>query len=395
MSDRAEWEPSEVVDPESTLEAHLAAHAGRSRSIYVAVLVLIFLSCALLPVIRVSVAVQARGLLRPVLEKQEVRAQSGGVVVRSTLLHDRRVEAGEPLVQLHSPALAEQRKLVEAAIERRLHALDDLTEAWKGLDDPSAPPGSTSSPYFHEYVLYRAERARLEKELEHEEREAARLRTLLTRQLVSTAEVELGQLEVDRRRSEIRILDWRYGAERSAAAAQERTRLDELLVELTRIDGEQELLRVHAPVTGTLEQVASLSAGSYVRAGDLLAIVSPEGELVAEVHVPPEDVALIDPAAPLRLHLDSSLPGHQGFLTGSLASLSNDYLMIDGRPVYRALIRLDPGAVRQLDGTGAEVRKGMTLTARFIVGERTLWQLLRDDLSDWLDPRRSHRTSPR
>jgi hypothetical protein len=35
----------------------------------------------------------------------------------------------------------------------------------------------------------------------------------------------------------------------------------------------------------------------------------------------------------------------------------------------------------------------MTLRARFLVARRSLWQLLRDDLSDWLHPHHE-RSSP-
>jgi HlyD family secretion protein len=44
-------------------------------------------------------------------------------------------------------------------------------------------------------------------------------------------------------------------------------------------------------------------------------------------------------------------------------------------------------------GVRGTLRKGMTLQARFLVARRSLLQLLRDDLSSWLDPVRSTTTA--
>ena len=39
------------------------------------------------------------------------------------------------------------------------------------------------------------------------------------------------------------------------------------------------------------------------------------------------------------------------------------------------------------NGYNSTIRKGMTLTARFTITNRTLWQLLYDKIDAWLNPK--------
>ena len=39
------------------------------------------------------------------------------------------------------------------------------------------------------------------------------------------------------------------------------------------------------------------------------------------------------------------------------------------------------------NGYCASIQKGMTLTARFRLTQRTLWQLLYDRMDDWMNPK--------
>ena len=59
----------------------------------------------------------------------------------------------------------------------------------------------------------------------------------------------------------------------------------------------------------------------------------------------------------------------------------NDRLLVAGQEV-----ELDRTELQLRNGFTGRLKKGMTLQARFMVTERTLFQLLRDDVNDWLNP---------
>jgi HlyD family secretion protein len=75
-----------------------------------------------------------------------------------------------------------------------------------------------------------------------------------------------------------------------------------------------------------------------------------------------------------------------GLVTGRVSEIPEDFTLIDGQPVFRVRTTLDQDALTLKNGVRGRLRKGMTLRARFLVTERTLLQLLRDDLNDWLNP---------
>lgn len=381
------FRPTEVISlehPEDTLEALLASHSVRSQAIYCATLLLLAIAVLLLPVVRVGVSVDAAGIVRPALEKQELRTAAAGIVESLHLANDVRVEAGELLLLLRSTPAESRSDLIEARMAESHLALADLKLMTAGGD--SLRPETLRSRHRLEYLRYLNERDGASEEVDYAERERARLSALAMRDLVPRADLEAAELGLRRSRSELSSIDARYADSWRAARAAEHERLEDLRQESASLGQELRLLQLQAPLNGTLEQVASLSPGTYLPAGQRIGLISPDAALLAEVYVAPRDVGLIDERTSVRLQIDAFDHNDWGFLTGRVQSVSEDYVLVDERPMFRAQVALDSTVLRLRTGAEGELRKGMTLRARFMVAERTLWQLLRDDVSDWLDP---------
>jgi HlyD family secretion protein len=75
-----------------------------------------------------------------------------------------------------------------------------------------------------------------------------------------------------------------------------------------------------------------------------------------------------------------------GFAYGEISEIANDFEVIDKQSVFRVKCRLDTRALKLKNGYTTTLKKGMTLRARFIVTERSLYQLLYDKVDDWLNP---------
>jgi hypothetical protein len=104
------------------------------------------------------------------------------------------------------------------------------------------------------------------------------------------------------------------------------------------------------------------------------------------VFVTPRDIGLIRPGGPVRIQVDAFNYNDWGFVTGRVREISQDFVVEGQQPVFRVRVALDATELRLKNGFRGELRKGMTLRARFVVAERSLFQLLRDDLNDWLNP---------
>ena len=73
-------------------------------------------------------------------------------------------------------------------------------------------------------------------------------------------------------------------------------------------------------------------------------------------------------------------------ITGRVLEVSDDFVDSGNQPMFRVRCALDRSHLVLSNGFVGRVKKGMTLRARFVVARRSLLQLLRDDVSDWLDP---------
>ena len=58
-----------------------------------------------------------------------------------------------------------------------------------------------------------------------------------------------------------------------------------------------------------------------------------------------------------------------------------------GEAYFRVLCGMDRNYLKLKNGYKGQIGKGMTLTARYHLLDRTLWQLLFDKADDWFNPK--------
>lgn len=380
-------DPLLPTDPiEDTLEYHLARLSRPGDPVYLALMVLVAAAFVVLPIARVDVSVRSPGIVRPVTEKHRVVARAAGVVDAVGVAPGARVERGTLLLTLRDgPLAAREAALAEEMRVARAAARDLEILTRRG---PPARPDQLETP------RYRQARAQLADELSqlrlreaNTRRELDRARALAARDLGPRRDVEDREFQLQQLDAERGLAVERARSEWVAALAATREQLHELNARISQAAADRALYRVEAPVAGTVVEVASLAPGSFIQAGDELAVLSPAGDLVAEVYVSPRDIGLLRVGLPVRLQVDAFNHNDWGLLTGRIARLPEDIIMLDGHPVFRVPVALDRTYLQLRGGFRGELRKGMTLRARFTIARRSLWQLLRDGMDDWLEPR--------
>lgn len=118
-----------------------------------------------------------------------------------------------------------------------------------------------------------------------------------------------------------------------------------------------------------------------------MGLLSPDSGLLVKALIEPGDIGLIKKGMPVRIHVDAVNYRQSDAFKGIVTAISGDVLMQQDRTsrfeVMCALAE-PPGAADRPDQ--ASLRRGMQVRARFIVAERSLFQLLGDDINDWLGP---------
>ncbi|THH42075.1 HlyD family secretion protein [Neolewinella litorea] len=366
------------------VEGLYARHGRTSRLLYLTVVLALLIAAAALPLIQIDVNTRSRGMLRPGLQLSPVAAAVSGRVLTSNLRENAEVCAGDTLLRLTTDELGSEADHLRAQVRERRQLLADL-HALEAATHPDYPTLGTAI-YQRDYREYRRRHDEATLKLDHARRHAERQRELLATGSVARMEVEQSEYERELLAGQLQQLT----EQQQRSWTQDRQRLNrevaDLRRELHRLDERSRQYVVTAPLDGQLTQTGGLQAGTFVSAGQLLAQISPDGELRAEAYVSPADIGLLREGLPVRLQLDAFNYQQWGLAKATLSEIGTDVTEIDGSAAFRVVCTLRDRELRLRNGYRGTLRKGMTLTAHFTLARRSLFQLLRDRVDDWLNP---------
>ena len=376
---------------EDCIDIHLARHAPSGHALYLTILA-VTIACGLaMPIVQVPVTVQAHGVIRPVIERQDARSAESGIVRAVHVRDGERVRAGDTVLTLDARTI-ETRLAASDSVARTRE--QDLADLMRLLD-----AGDSLLPWRDLGTLHRQQQSRehaaIVTELDARARAEAlgvdRLRALLAKGFITPDQSERQAAAHRAARAAVR-----EQVERMRSSwADARTRVTEELRQLTteQVQLRETLARhaVIAPVEGTVEMAASLSPGSVLQQGERVATISPNTDLVGEALLPARDIALVRRGTAARLMIDALNYRDWGVVDAAVIDIADDASLSGDQPVFRVRCHLWRNDLRLRGGQRAMLGKGMTFRARFVIAERSLLQLLFDDMDDWLNPTRTPR----
>ena len=374
---------------EDCVEVHLARHAPTGRALYLTILALTISAAGATPIVQVPVTVQANGVIRPVVERQDARVAENGIVRAVHVREGDRVVAGDTLLALDDRAVSARLAASDSIARTREDELADLATLLDLGDSLGPSPTLRTANRRQQWREHAAIAAELIARAETEQKELERLEALFERGFVTAEQVER---EESSRRTATAALSEHLERNRSTwsdAHARLADELRRLAVERAELIDALARYLVIAPVDGTVEMAASLSPGSVLQRGERVATLSPNTELIGETLLSARDIALVRHGPPVRLMIDALNYRDWGTVEGTVAEVADDASLTSDQPVFRVRCRLARSELRLPGGQSARLGKGMTFRARFIVAERSLLQLLFDGVDDWLNPARA------
>lgn len=256
--------------------------------------------------------------------------------------------------------------------------------------DPGTLPRFRTAEISAEHADYSARRAALLLAAARARAESVRITLLNDRGLVSRRDQEEARFARERAEAEVEVLRQQSHARWQSRRRDEELALIALVSEEAHLGDERTSFTVAAPVAGTLLGLGGLAAGTWVAAGQVLGVISPDDALLVEAAVPPQRIGFLRPGQDVRLAIDTYAASAWGTVGGRIVGISDDLLSTSaGTAFYRVLIAPYATELRRTDGALAPLRKGMTGQARFHLTRRSLLELLHENASHWLDPRRA------
>jgi HlyD family secretion protein len=366
----------------------LAAEQGPERPwIYRLLLLGTMGALASLPFIPVDLAVRAPGIVRPALERIELRPASAGLVEKVLVRDNDHVRAGQPLLVLSTVDIDERLARSQALREEHAARIADLEAATRGAETRAAA-GWRTPALAQEWAAYLTEHKSCELAEAKAAAEYDRCAALEDKGIVTRQELENTRFAWERAQAETRLVQAQARARWEARLQGESTALAALESEAERLEEERDRLTVRAPASGVLVGFAGWSAGGYLAAGQLLGSVSPDEALLVETQVSSRDAGLIQIGQRVRLQVDAYAYTWWGCLEGRVSDISGDFIAPERAttPGFKITIRPSATALQLPNGAQAELRKGLTVSARFLVARRSLLQFLYDESGAWLNP---------
>jgi len=354
----------------------------RTQMIYTTVLLAVLVSILALPFIKVDVSVKSGGIVRPITEKNELRSLVAGTIEEVMVSEGQHVQKGQLILRLQEDI--SNSKLLQNSFElkQRESYVSDLSRLAGG----GGGGGLQSALYQQQYSRFVSTLNEQQATMRKLESDLDMYKKLFADKVIAEKELRDKQYEYDKS-----VAMYRSSVQQQRSAWQEelsryRSESSRLQADAAQLEKQKEWNLIKAPVSGTLQQFSGRYAGGYVQIGELMGIISPDSNLVAECMVSPKDIGYLKAGMPVKFQVDAFNYNEWGVVEGTVQSVDNDFTLVDNQPVFKVRCQFANTEVHTASGVKGKLKKGMTLQARFILTQRSLFQLLYDKTDDWMNP---------
>jgi len=372
-----------------TLENYLIRISTKSRIIYLIIIGLVIGGIGVLPFIYVDVSVHAPGLLQSEIEKQKIYAPFHGKVVLTTVKNGKKVEKGDTLIIIDSETTKAQRHAIQKKVTENNSAISDLKKL-NLIENPAVRlnfSDFTTDRYFTEYTNMLKSYAIQYQKFQRLKAENERNEILHQQDIIPDADYENSLISYRVEVENLNQIIIYHKTLWQADLMQRKNDAAALQAELERCAEELNNRVVLTPVGGEIIQSSDIQTGTIVGLNQLIAEISPEGELVATCFVNPADIGLINTDQKVRIQVDALNYNEWGLLNAEITEISDDLITEDGSTAYfRIRCKPEKTFLSLKNGVKADLKKGMSLNARIVITRRTLFNLLFDKADKWFNP---------
>ena len=153
-----------------------------------------------------------------------------------------------------------------------------------------------------------------------------------------------------------------------------------------QLQQQQQAYCLVAPASGTLLLREGIALGSWLQAGQVLGELSPNGALIVEAYIPSHKIGQVVTEAAARYQIDAFNYRQWGMATGKVLDKGKDVELIDQTPLFKVRCSIDQTHLQLANGVEGKLQKGLGLTVLLYHNRRSLFDLLFDDINDWINP---------
>lgn len=359
----------------------------KSKLIYWITLLIIIAAFSSLPFIKVQISINAAGVFGSSAEKTELLAPVSGRIILKNLKDNQKVHQGDTLLIFDSSLPQKQNKLLDTQIQNLRDLLRDATLLLSQKSYQDVILNLKTGQYMASYQQLKQELDYSQLTKEQAEKTFKRYESLHNNRVITDAEFEKYSLDYQQAVSSYKLIPIRYRSQLELDAK-------EYVKELKQLNGQQADLKdqsqkyvLKAPLNGSIQNLNGIQQDEFVIADQKIADISPDTQILAFCYVKPSDIGLIYKGQRVKFQVDAFDYNQWGLLDGKVMDISDDVLLSAGnQPVFKVKCMIDKNYLTLKNGYKGYIKKGMGFTGRLEVTERTLYQLLYDQIDDWVNP---------
>ncbi|NTE25162.1 HlyD family efflux transporter periplasmic adaptor subunit [Agrobacterium tumefaciens] len=380
-----------AVEKEADLQNNVLVFLHQTKVstqiIYSTTLLAIIVALSALPFIYTTVSVKGSGSLQSNIEKNELLAPVSGKITMINLMDNKKIKRGDLLLSI-DPTLQQKQGMILSSRTNELNdLLNDATLVLKTVDlSGAALPALHTGLYAASWQQFMEQTQNAINAKAQAYKIYLRYETLFNKKVVTQAEYEQYKFNYDQAVSDFNLVARKYKTQWQTEANQYRKEIKDLDNQKVQLSEQEKLYQLTARIDGTIQGLSGLQVGSFVSAGQKIGEVSPDSALLAINYIKPSDIGLIKKGQEARFQIDAFNYNQWGLLTGVVTDISDDIVMINQNPYFKVKCKLNKDYLQLKNGYKGEVKKGMSFSARFTITKRSLYQLLYDQVDDWLNP---------
>ncbi|MDP2335677.1 MAG: HlyD family efflux transporter periplasmic adaptor subunit [Bacteroidota bacterium] len=372
--------PKEII--RFSLESHYSRFSRHSMIIYLLVIGAVVAALIALPFVKVDISIQSRGIIRSQAEPTSIQAPVSGQVQKICIRENMKVSVGDTLICLAPEKINDQLQMLHdkiALYSGYIHDLDNLVSNQNKAIQSSLLKSSYSE-YNEKLIEYQLQ-------IETAGKDFQRAKTLFAKEVIAAAEFEKKEMELNQL---IKERDF-YISQKKAGWHQQifqyKTELQSLTDSRDQLRFEQRFYVVLAPANGYITNFTGVQTGSYIFPNQVVATISPTDSLIVECYVSPNDIGYLQSGKVATFQVDAYNYNQWGLANGEIIDISNQPYQENKSVYFKVKCNLNQDCLFLKSGYQGKLKNGLTLTSRFLVNRRSLYDLLFDQADDWLNPK--------
>lgn len=369
-------------DPIHTLQSLVAKNKTKSVSLYLVVTLVLAGVMACLPIIKIDISSQSRGIVRPKQENAQLQTIVNGEIVYTNLKLNQIVSKGDTLLIIKKNVLESQLSLNDSLLEHAKEELLDFENIFNNQIDKLKEEN-----IIEDYNRFLLEKRELYSKVQKATINYNRYKHLFDKQVISQAEFETHSYNLKFAKEALSSFEKKQQAQWKSQKHELETQIKNMESRKEQFIAESNNYVLTAPLSGTIENMVGLPVGTFINASQTVCTISPNTNMIVENIVSPNDIGLIKIGQSVKFQFDAFNYNQWGMLEGKVIEIDNNITTQDNSAFFKVRCSLNSNELELKNGYKTIVSKGMTLTSRYFITRRSLFDLLFDKIDDWFNPK--------